>query len=38
LAIAYWYDDFQQDSDEEVVELIEHSRGAKVGETNDTDT
>jgi predicted phosphoribosyltransferase len=38
LAIGYWYEDFQQVSDEEVAELIERSRGAKEGETNDTET
>jgi hypothetical protein len=31
-------EDFEQVCDEEVVELIERSRGAKVGETNDSDT
>lgn len=31
LAIGYWYDDFEQVSDEEVVELLERSRGAEVG-------
>jgi predicted phosphoribosyltransferase len=38
LAIGYWHEDFEQVSDEEVPELIERSRGAKVGETNDSDT
>ena len=38
MPIRYWYEDFQQVSDEEVTELIERSRGAKVGETNDSDT
>jgi predicted phosphoribosyltransferase len=38
LAIGYWYEDFEQVSDEEVAELIERYRGAKVGETNDSDT
>jgi predicted phosphoribosyltransferase len=38
VAIRYWYEDFQQASDEEVIELIERSRGAKVGETHDSDT
>jgi predicted phosphoribosyltransferase len=38
VAIGYWYEDFQQASDEEVAELIERSRGAKVGETHDSDT
>jgi predicted phosphoribosyltransferase len=38
LAIGYWYEDCEQVSEEEVAELIERSRGAKVGETNDTDT
>jgi predicted phosphoribosyltransferase len=39
LAIGYWYEYFEQVSDEEeVAELIERSRGAKVGETNDSDT
>lgn len=38
LAIGYWYEDFKQVSDEEVAELIERSSGAKVGETNDSDT
>jgi predicted phosphoribosyltransferase len=37
LAVGYWYEDFEQVSDE-VAELIERSRGAKVGETNDIDT
>jgi predicted phosphoribosyltransferase len=38
LVIGYWYEDFEQVSEEEVAELIERTRGAKVGETNDTDT
>jgi predicted phosphoribosyltransferase len=38
VAIVYWYEDFQQVSDEEVMELIERSRGAKVGKTHDSDT
>jgi predicted phosphoribosyltransferase len=38
VAIGYWCEDFEQVSDEEVAELIERSRAAKVGETNDTDT
>jgi predicted phosphoribosyltransferase len=38
LATGYWYEDFEQVSEEEVAELIEGSRGAKVGETNDSDT
>ncbi|MDQ3183085.1 MAG: hypothetical protein M3Q62_06000 [Actinomycetota bacterium] len=38
LAIGNWYEDFEQVSDEELAELIERSRGAKVGETNDSDT
>jgi predicted phosphoribosyltransferase len=38
LAIGYWYEDFEQVSEEEVAELIERYRGAKVGETNDSDT
>jgi predicted phosphoribosyltransferase len=38
LAIGYWYEDCEQVSEEEALELIERSRGAKVGETNDTDT
>jgi predicted phosphoribosyltransferase len=39
LAIGYWYEYFEQVSDEEeVAELIERSRGAKLGETNDSDT
>jgi putative phosphoribosyl transferase len=32
LAIGYWYEDFEQVSDEEVVELLERSRGGKAGE------
>jgi hypothetical protein len=36
VAISYWYEDFEQIS-EEVAELIERSRGAKVGEINDSD-
>jgi predicted phosphoribosyltransferase len=38
LAIGYWYEYFEQVSDEEVAERIERSRGAKVGETKDSDT
>jgi predicted phosphoribosyltransferase len=38
LAIGYWYEDVENVSDEEVAERIERSRGAKVGETNDSDT
>jgi hypothetical protein len=38
LAIGYLYEDFEQVSDEEVAERIERSRGAKVGETKDSDT
>jgi predicted phosphoribosyltransferase len=38
LAIAYRYEDFEQVSEEEVAELIERSRGAKVGESNDSYT
>jgi predicted phosphoribosyltransferase len=38
LAIGYWYEDFEQVPDQEVAELIERSRGAKVGETHDSDT
>jgi predicted phosphoribosyltransferase len=38
LAIGYWYEDCEQVSEEEALELIERSRGAKVGEINDTDT
>ena len=38
MAIGYWYEDFEQISDEKVAELIERSRDAKVGEINDTDT
>jgi hypothetical protein len=37
LAIGYWYEYFEQVSDDEVAELIERSRGAKVGETNDSE-
>jgi predicted phosphoribosyltransferase len=37
VAIVYWYEDFRQVSDEEVAELIERSRGAKV-KTNASDT
>jgi putative phosphoribosyl transferase len=29
LAIGYWYEDFEQVSDEEVVELLERSRAAE---------
>ena len=32
LAIGYWYEDFEQVSDEEVVELLERSRGGEVRE------
>jgi putative phosphoribosyl transferase len=32
LAIGYWYEDFEQVSDEEVVELLERSRGGDVRE------
>jgi hypothetical protein len=38
LVIVYWYEYFEQVSDEEVAELIERSRGAKVGETHDSYT
>jgi hypothetical protein len=38
LATGYRCEDFEQVSEEEVAELIERSRGAKVGETNDSDT
>jgi predicted phosphoribosyltransferase len=38
LAIGYLLQDFEQVSDEEIAELIERSRVAKAGETNDTDT
>ena len=38
LAIGYCYEDFEQFSDEKVAELIERSRGAKVVETNYSDT
>ena len=38
LAVGYRYEDFEQVSDEEVAELIERFRGAKVGEINDSDT
>jgi putative phosphoribosyl transferase len=31
LAIGYWYEDFEQVSDEEVVELLERSRAAECG-------
>ena len=31
LAIGYWYEDFEQVSDEEVVELLERSRAAEWG-------
>ena len=32
LAIGYWYEDFEQVSDEEVVELLKRSRGGEVRE------
>jgi hypothetical protein len=39
LAIAYWYENFEQVfEEEEDAELIERTRGAKVGESNDSDT
>jgi predicted phosphoribosyltransferase len=38
LAVGYRNENFEQVSDEEVAELIERSRGAKVGEINDSDT
>jgi predicted phosphoribosyltransferase len=38
LAIGYLYEDFEQVSEEEAVELIERSRDATVGETKDSDT
>jgi predicted phosphoribosyltransferase len=38
VSIGYWYEDFEQVSDEEVAELMERSRDAKVGENNDSDT
>jgi predicted phosphoribosyltransferase len=38
LIIGYWYQHFEQISGEKVADLIERSRGAKVGESNDTDT
>ena len=34
LAIGYWYEDFEQVSDEAVAELIERSPDAKGRETN----
>ena len=37
LAIGYWYEDFEQVSDEEVVELLERSRGGEVREPKEHD-
>ena len=36
-AIGYWYEDFEQVSDEEVVELLERSRGGEVREPKEHD-
>jgi predicted phosphoribosyltransferase len=36
-AIGYWYEDFEQVSDEEVVLLLERSRGAEAGEPKEGD-
>jgi putative phosphoribosyl transferase len=37
LAIGYWYEDFEQVSDEEVVELLERSRAAEGREAEESD-
>jgi predicted phosphoribosyltransferase len=36
-AIGYWYEDFEQVTDEEVVQLLERSRGAEAGEPKESD-
>ena len=36
-AIGYWYEDFEQVSDEEVVQLLERSRGAEAEEPKESD-
>ena len=38
LAIGHWYEDFEQVSDEEVVELLERSRGGEMEEPSENDS